>query len=153
MKKIIISFLFIAISVWGAAYKVGESIQPLTLKDQFGKNHPLKEMPHTLIMVYEKGTAATVNEYLAAQDKGYLSGHNASFIADISGMPTFISNAFAIPKMQKYPHIVLLIDDEELGLKFPGKEEKITVIKFKGNVVESIDYVGSADELKKAIEQ
>lgn len=153
MKKVIISFLFIAISVWGAAYQVGESIQPLTLKDQFGKIHPLKEMPHTLIMVYEKGTAATVNEYLAAQDKGYLSGHNASFIADISGMPTFISNAFAIPKMQKYPHTVLLIDEEELGLKFPGQEEKITVMKIKGNVIQSIDYISTADDLKKVIEQ
>lgn len=153
MKKIIISFLLIAVSLWGAAYKVGESIQPLNLKDQFGKIHSLKEMPKTLIMVYEKGTAATVNEYLAAQDKGYLSGHNTSFIADISGMPTFISNAFAIPKMQKYPHTVLLIDDEELGLKFPGQDEKITVMKIKGNVLQSIDYVSTADELKKAIEQ
>lgn len=153
MKKIIISFLLIVISVWGAAYKVGQSIQPLTLKDQFGKIHALKEMPHTLIMVYEKGTAARVNEYLAAQDKGYLRGHNASFIADISGMPTFISTAFAIPKMQKYPYTVLLIDDEELGLKFPGQEEKITVMKIKGNLIQSIDYVSTADELKKAIEQ
>ena len=34
-----------------------------------------------------------------------------------------------------------------------GKEEKITIMKFKGNTVESIDYVGTADELKKAIEQ
>jgi hypothetical protein len=26
-------------------------------------------------------------------------------------------------------------------------------MKFKGNLLESIDYVGTADELKKAIEQ
>lgn len=151
MKKIIF-LLVIAVSVWGAAYNVGQSIQPLNLKDQFGKIHSLKEMPHTLIMVYEKGTSATVNEYLSLQDKGYLNAHNTAFIADISGMPSFITTAFAIPKMQKYPHIVLLIDDEEFGLKFPGQEEKITVIKLKGNVIQFIDYISTADELKKAIE-
>jgi len=152
VKKIIV-LLLLVVSVWGAAYKVGQSVQPLNLKDQFGKMHSLKEMPKTLLLAYEKGTGATVNEYLAAQDKGYLNAHNAIFVADISGMPTFISNTFAIPKMQKYPHIVLLIDDEELGLKFPGQEEKITVMKLKGNVVQRIDYVSTADELKQAIEQ
>ncbi len=153
MKKVIISFLFIAVSMWGASYKVGQSVPPLELKDQFAKQHTLAMMPHTLIMAFEKGTGTTVNEYLAAQDKGYLDGYNAVFVADISGMPSFITQAFAIPKMQKYPHIVLLIDDEEFGLKFPGKEEKITIMKFKGNFLESIDYVSTADELKKAIEQ
>ncbi|MDD2950784.1 MAG: hypothetical protein PHU29_08350 [Sulfuricurvum sp.] len=153
MKKIIVVLLLIAVSLWGAPYKEGQSVPPLELKDQFGTKHILKVMPHTLIMVFEKGTSSTVNDYLAAQDKGYLNAHNAAFVADISGMPSFITKAFAIPKMQKYPHIVLLIDDEEFGLKFPGKEEKITIMKFKGNTVESIDYVGTADELKKAIEQ
>lgn len=153
MKKIIVSLLLIAVSIWGAPYKVGQSILPLDLKDQFGKKHTLKVMPHTLIMAFEKGTGATVNGYLATQDKGYLNAHNTVFVADISGMPSFITNTFAIPKMQKYPHIVLLIDDEEFGLKFPGQEEKITIMKFKGNFLQSIDYVSTTDELKKAIEQ
>lgn len=152
MKKIIV-LLLLTVSIWGAAYKVGQSVQPLELKDQFAKKHTMKVMPHTLIMAFEKGTGATVNEYLAAQDKGYLNAHNAAFVADISGMPSFITNTFAIPKMQKYPHTVLLIDDEEFGLKFPGQEEKITVMKFKGNFLQSIDYVSTADELKRAVEQ
>jgi hypothetical protein len=152
MKKIIV-FLLMAISLWAAPYKVGQSVSPLDLKDQFGKKHILKVMPHTLIMAFEKGTGATVNEYLAAQDKGYLGEHNAAFVADISGMPSFITSSFAIPKMQKYPHTVLLIYDEEFGLKFPGEEDKITVMKFRGNFLQSINYVSTADELKKAIEQ
>jgi hypothetical protein len=152
MQKVMLLLLMV-LSLWGATYKVGQSVIPLDLKDQFGKKHTLKVMPHTLIMAFEKGTGATVNEYLAAQDKGYLSAHNAVFVADISGMPTFITNTFAIPKMQKYPHTVLLIYDEELGLKFPGVEEKITIMKFRGNFLQSVDYVTTADEIKRAIEQ
>ena len=94
-----------------------------------------------------------VNEYLAAQGKGYLARYNAAFIADISQMPNFITKAFALPKMQKYPHTVLLIQDEELGLKFPAEEEKVTVMTFKGNFLRSVQYVDSAAELKQVIEQ
>ena len=117
------------------------------------KKHTLKVMPKTVIMAFEKGTGATVNEYLAAQGKGYLAKHKAAFVADISLMPKFITESFALPKMRKYPHTVLLIQDEMVGLKFPGEEEKITVMKFRGNFLTQIRYVTTAAELKAAIEE
>jgi len=82
MKKMIFLGL-LALTLLGAPYKMGQSVMPLNLEDQFGKNSPLKVMPKTLIMVFEKGTSATVNEYLITQDKGYLKKHNAVFVADI----------------------------------------------------------------------
>lgn len=152
MKKVIIT-LFMVAGLWGAPYQVGQSVMPLDLSDQFGKKHTLKAMPKTLIMAFEKGTGATVNEYLAAQGKGYLAKHKAAFVADISLMPKFITESFALPKMRKYPHTVLLIQDEEQGLRFPGEEDKITVMKFRGNFLTKIDYITTAAELKAAIEQ
>ena len=71
MKKAILSMMF-AISVWAVPYTVGQSVSPLELEDQHGNHTTLKAMPKTLIMAYEKGTGATVNEYLNTQDKGYL---------------------------------------------------------------------------------
>lgn len=152
MKKVIMALL-VAASVWAAPYKVGQSVMPLDLSDQFGKRVTLKVMPKTLIMAFEKGTGATVNEYLTVQEKGYLAKHKAAFVADISLMPNFITQTFALPKMRKYTHKVLLIQDEEQGLKFPGEEEKITVMKFRGNFLTKIEFVSTAAELKKAIEQ
>ncbi|WP_298692764.1 hypothetical protein [uncultured Sulfuricurvum sp.] len=152
MKKVLIALL-VGLSVWAAPYKVGQSVAPLDLSDQFGKRYSMKAMPKTLIMAFEKGTGATVNEYLAAQGKGYLDKNKAAFVADISQMPNFITEAFALPKMRKYPHTVLLIRDEEQGLRFPAEEDKITVMKFRGNFLQSVDYITTADELKKAIEQ
>ena len=57
-----------------------------------------------------------------------------------------------MPKMRKYPHTVLLIRDEEQGLRFPGEEGKITVMKFRGNFLREIEYITTAAELKQAIE-
>lgn len=152
MKKVIV-LLMIAVSVWAAPYKVGQSVMPLDLNDQFGKRITLKVMPKTLIMAFEKGTGATVNEYLTVQEKGYLVKNKAAFVADISQMPKFITESFALPKMRKYTHTVLLIQDEEQGLNFPAQEEKITVMKFRGNFLTKIEYISTAAELKKAIEQ
>ena len=152
MKKVIIS-LMVALSVWGAPYKVGQSVMPLDLSDQFGKRYTLKAMPKTLIMAFEKGTGATVNEYLTVQEKGYLAKNKAAFVADISQMPKFITESFALPKMRKYTHTVLLIQDEEQGLNFPYQEDKITVMKFRGNFLTKVEFIESTEQLKKAIEQ
>lgn len=152
MKKIAL-FLLMVLSLMAAPYKVGQSVMPLDLNDQFGKRYTLKAMPKTLIMAFEKGTGTTVNEYLTVQEKGYLAKNKAAFVADISQMPKFITESFALPKMRKYNHTVLLIQDEEQGLNFPYQEDKITVMKFRGNFLTKIDFISTPEELKKAIEQ
>jgi len=152
MKKVVIG-LVVAMSVWGASYSVGQSLSSLDLPDQFGKHHSIKAMPTLLIIAFEKGTAATVNDCLGKEKSDYLSSHKALYIADISKMPSFIAKVFALPKMEKYPYTVLLIQDEEQGAKFPAKEEKITLIHLEGNTIKKIDYLSSANELKQAIEK
>ncbi|MBV5320064.1 MAG: hypothetical protein JZU62_00095 [Sulfuricurvum sp.] len=152
MKRVIV-LLLVTMSLWAAPYKVGQSVMPLDLNDQFGKRYTLKMMPKTLIMAFEKGTGATVNEYLTVQEKGYLAKNKAAFVADISQMPKFITESFALPKMRKYTHTVLLIQDEEQGLNFPYQEDKITVMKFRGNFLTKVEFISTPTELKKAIEQ
>lgn len=152
MKKLLLSVMCAGILL-AAPYKTGQTVAPIEVNDQFGKHHVLKTMPKTLIMAFDKGTGTTVNEYLAAQDKSYLDKHGAAFIADISQMPRFVTEMFALPKMRKYPHTVLLIEDEEQGMKYPYQEDKITIMTFNGNVLGGIDFVTTAAELKKAIEK
>ena len=152
MKKIVACAL-LAVSLMAAPYKIGQSVSPLVLSDQHGKKLTMKVMPKTLIMAFEKDTGATVNEFLLASGKEYLKKNNAGFVADISQMPNFITETFALPKMRKYPHTVLLIRDEEQGLRFPIQEDKITVMKFRGNFLTRVEFVETAEQLKEAIEK
>lgn len=151
MKKVLL-FLLITLSMWAASYNVGQTVPPLNFPDQFGKITVFKEMPQTFIFTREKGTSAIVNDFLKTQDGAYLQKYNAVYVADISGMPNFITEVFALPKMRKYPYSVLLIRDES-QVKFPGEEGKVTVMKLKGNMVTSISYVSIPEQLKAAIEQ
>jgi hypothetical protein len=152
MKKVLL-LLVISLSVWAASYKVGQTVPTLDFSDQFGKRVVLKEMPQTVILAYEKGTSAVVNDFLKTQDGTYLQKYDAVYVADISGMPSFVTEVFALPKMRKFAYSVLLIRDEEQGHKFPSEEGKVTVMKSKGNMVTSITYVTTSEQLKAAIEQ
>lgn len=59
-----IAMLLLAASVWAAGYSVGDTVKPFELNDQFGKHHHLGAMPKTMVIAFEKGSAATVDEYL-----------------------------------------------------------------------------------------
>lgn len=152
MKQALL-FLMIALSVWAIPYKVGQTVPALDLSDQFEKKEVLNEMPQTLIFTCEKGASATVNDFLKTQDGAYLQKYNTVYVADISGMPSFITEVFALPKMRKFAYSVLLIRDEQQGLKFPREEGKVTVMKLKGDLLTSIAYVSTSEQLKAAIEQ
>lgn len=151
IKKLLIALL-IATGAVAAPFRIGETLDPLSLEDQFGKKHPMKTMPKTLVLAFEKSAGMMANEYLASQEPGYLARHNAALIADISQMPKFVADSFALPKIRKYAHPVLLIRDEELGLRFPAEEDKLTVFRFEGNTLVSIRYVTTTAELKEVLE-
>ncbi len=151
MKKSIL-LLCITLHLWATPYNIRDLVSPFDLKDQFGKIHHIDKMPQTLIIAFEKGTGSVVNEYLATQNRKYLEQHNAVFVVDTSTIPNFIIQYFGIPKLQKYSYSVLLSNDGAFTRYFLSQKGKITIIKFKENTINSISFVSSPDELKKAIE-
>lgn len=59
-------------------------------------------------------------------------------------MPSIITKLFALPKMRKYDHEILLIYDEE-DKRFISKEEKSTLYTLKDGVIKSIDFITKDD--------
>jgi len=139
MKKIIV-FLIGTIVAFGSEYKIGDSISPMKLVDQFGVIHSLDRTPKTIIIAFEKEPSSKVHKFLASKPKEFLKSNDVAYIAEISQMPAFVSKMFAIPAMRKYNHHVLLIKDELVGERFPAKEDKITIIKTKNGKIDSIEF-------------
>lgn len=146
MKKIII-LIAISIIAFGSEYKVGDSISPMKLVDQFGVLHSLDKTPNTIIMTFEKEPTSKVHKFLANKPKDYLISNNATFVAEISQMPAFVTKMFAIPAMRKYNHPVLLINDENVGERFPAQDDKITIIKSENGKIKSISFVSDISSL------
>lgn len=152
MKKIFLILLSTVI-MWANEYQIGQTINTIILNDQFGTTHNIDKMPRTIIMTFEKESSDVLNEYLSKLPEGYLEKNNAVFVADISGMPAFVSKSFALPKMREYKYKVLLITDENEGAMYPYQEGQITIIKIENNRIKSINFTDKLSQLNKMIEK
>lgn len=114
-----------------APYQVGDVFAAFTVRDQHDVPFtaaPGENLRH-LIVSYTMGTGKDVNRHLERKGAGYLEKHDAAFLADIHGMPG-VGRVFALPKMRRYPHRILLGDDAHLLDRHPRAENRITMFSF-----------------------
>ena len=146
MKKIILVLLLVT-SLFSSEIKKDEKLRVFALPDQFGVYHTVDRHTKTYIVSFEKNTEKNVNTFLASKPKDYLQKHDAVFIANISKMPAIITKYFAMPKLKKYKHRILLINNEKDD-RFRAKEEKITVYELENSVVKKIYFIDNAKEIE-----
>ena len=132
-------FVLCAVAAGAAEiYKVGDTLEPFAVKDAKGGDFDYAAGKLSFLIVsYEMQPAKTVNGYLEKKPSDYLETHRAAFLADIHGMPG-IGRFFALPKMKKYPHRILLADSDTLLARHPTKAGCVTVFSFndKGLITE-----------------
>jgi len=129
-----ISFAF------AAPYAAGSKVEPFTAKDQHGEEFTLKAADTKFLLAsHDMETGKKANAALNAKGKDYLGGKKAVYVANIHGMPG-IGRMFAMPKMRKYAHRIVLGDDEALIAKFPEEKGKVTVLKLNGGKVTAVSY-------------
>ncbi len=124
-------------------------------KFQTPTSHEIKIPKETnlVIIASEKDTGALVNEYLKTKDIYYLQKNHAIYIANLHAMPSIIRKIFAIPKLQKYKHLIYLQYDEEFQNNTPNKEEKITLLRFENGKISDISFITTEAQLQAAIEK
>lgn len=111
-------------------YKVGDTLEPFEVKD--AKEGAFAYAPGALaylVVSYEMSPGKAVNGYLEKKPADYLETHRAAFMANIHGMPA-IGRFFALPKLRKYPHRILLADSETLLARHPIQDGRVTVFSF-----------------------
>lgn len=129
------AFIFILLSLLAAvglhadAVKVGQRFPALTdMQDQHEQAYPWPADLRHVIVAYTMGSGKLANGYFADQKNAasFLPEHDALFIANVYGMPA-VGRFFAMPKMKKYPHRIMLADAESLLDDFPQQEGRVTV--------------------------
>lgn len=123
-----------------APYAVGSKVAPFTAKDQHDQAFTFKPASTGFLLVsHDMDTGKAANAVLTALGKDYLGGKKAVYLANIHGMPG-IGRTFALPKMRKYAHQIILGDDAALIANFPEQKGKVTVLALSGGKVRSISY-------------
>lgn len=153
-SRLLLLFFTLLMNVVAAEpYKLGEVLAPFTSKDQHEKDYSYTPGSVRLLVVsYEMGVGKDTNVWLAKQPADFLAQQKAVFLADIHPMPG-VGRVFALPKMRKYPHRIILGDDEKLMERHPKKKGHLTVFSLdeKGTIT-GIRHVDPEKEPAKAFE-
>ena len=134
----------------GAA-RIGDSLI-LEMKDQHDKSVAINEQTNLILFAAGKSTSALMSKVLEDLPPTTLADKKAIYVADVSGMPGFITKMVAIPKMQKRPYTIAILKDEAQSKRFPQKDDAITVIKLKSGKVTEINFVTKQEEIVKALQ-
>lgn len=137
--------LLAVIPAAAAPYEKGSRMEVFSAKDQHGAEYEFKPAAVKYLLVsHDMDTGKQANAVLTNLGKDYLSNKKAVYLANIHGMPN-VGRMFAIPKMKKYAHRIILGDDDKLIAKFPMQAGKVTVIGISGGKVTSVSYWDPAD--------
>ena len=153
MKNIILLFLLSATYVWSEPLQVGEELSLLQYETQRDEKVTIPTGTRTLVFTSEMEASKIAHEVFEVGGEDYLNQNFTIFISDIHRMPFLISKFVALPKMRKYKYTMHLIKEDTAGSIFPREKGKLTIITLDNLKVTSIQFVGSADELKKQIEK
>jgi len=147
--------ILLALLVWSSlsaqGLQIGSELSSLHKYRYMNQHEKLELIPNyisTIVVSFEKDNSAMINEFLQSKESDYLKKRNAIFIADISKMPSMVTKFFALPKMKKYKHTIYLHNTDEFAKYVPAKEDKATIIKFKGQTVTEISYISTVKELQ-----
>ena len=125
-----------------AEMQPGDTIPAFEVVDQHEAAFTLGEGVHYLLVSFDMPTGKAANRFLAEKGAAYLPDHDAVYLSNIHGMP-WIGRKFALPKMRKYPHRILLADEPEADMlaEFPQKDGQVTVFELApGRTVQSVSF-------------
>jgi hypothetical protein len=126
-RSLVVTLLLTA-TAWAAEpLQPGEALPVFSLKDQHEQPFTFAPGPRVVVVSFAMTSGKQANAFFARQPADFLAQKQALFIANIYGMPA-IGRFFALPKMKKYPHRILLGDDEHLLDRFPQQPGKLTVL-------------------------
>jgi hypothetical protein len=122
--------LIIASSGLRAELEAGNNLPAISVKDQHEVAYTLETGIQYLMVSFDMSTGKAANKFLEKKGADFLPDNKAVFLSNIHGMP-WIGRKFALPKMRKYPHRILLADEPEEAIlaEFPQKEDRVTVFQ------------------------
>ncbi len=111
----------------GAMLEPGMAFPVLkNMQDQHEQAYEMPAATQHVAVAYTMSVGKSANKYFASKGASYLPRSAAVFIANIDGMPA-VGRFFAMPKMRKYPHRIMLADAEGLLDDFPQEDGRVTV--------------------------
>jgi hypothetical protein len=142
-----ICVLLLSTASWGAEQVgPGDRMPLLAGKDQHGAAFEMSSAVKVVLISFDMATGKQANGYLADQGAGFLDRHGAVYVANVHGMPG-IGRFFALRKMRRYPHRIVLSEQEQALDPFPRSDGSVTVVRLGADDrIAAVDFWNPAQE-------
>ncbi len=139
--RFLATFLLIAAALAAQPYRPGDRFAAFSTKDQHDRAFTYEGGAKRVIVAFEMGSGKAANAFFEQQPADFLTRHETTFLSNIYGMPG-IARAFAMPKMRKYPHRILIADGKDFLARYPTQEDQLTVLTLDAaGVITDIRFV------------
>jgi hypothetical protein len=129
----------------------GMPMPEIRLTDQHDVEMTIGPGVRYVVFTRDMDAGNLVKEALAENGGSILESAHAVYVADISGMPAFVTKVFAVPAMRKRGYRIVLDRDGKATTDVPSEEGKITVLDVGNGTVGQIQYVASAEGLRSLL--
>lgn len=126
-QLLLISLFLACVSTRAEPLAVGDAVPAIVANDQHGAAFEFTNGVRFLLVATEMGCSKAANQKLAAAGAGFLEQHHAAYLVDIHTLPA-VARVFALPKLRKYPHRIVLVDTADTLAAFPAQPGRVTVL-------------------------
>lgn len=129
----------------------GDLVPPLALHDQNDAPVVIDQSIALLLLTRDMDGGALVKEALAGRAADVLKNAGAVYLSDVSGMPSFVLGAFALPALRKRAYAVALDTEGKVTAALPHQPGKATVLRLESGRVSSVSFVSTSAEVAAAL--
>ena len=145
-QLLLISLFLPCVSTRAEPLAVDDAVPAIVANDQHGAAFQFTNGVRFLLVVTEMDCSKAANQKLAAAGAGFLEQHHAAYLVDIHTMPA-VARVFALPKLRKYPHRIVLVDTADALAAFPAQPGRVTVLALTpAKRIQKISYWNPARE-------
>lgn len=135
-----------------APLAVGDTLPQLQFDNQHGKAEAFPGTDTRVVLFsIEKAPSDEINAYLSDIGVEAMRKQGIVFLADISGMPGFVTQSFALPKMRKRPYSILLASKADQAAFMPHQKDAVTVLTVHQGKITHMAFVQNAAGIKAAV--
>lgn len=113
---------------FGDLLKPGDAFPSFEATDQHDKVYPMSSDTKYVAVTFAMGSGKKANKFFSEKGAEFLPQKKAVFLSNIYGMPG-VARMFALPKMQRYPHRIMLADEKGLLDDFPEEKGQVTIFQ------------------------
>mgnify|MGYP000014678185 CR=1 FL=1 len=131
--------------------EVGTKVTLKGIENQYGE--PFKNQDSMQALMFVEGMSAkeVLQSALDRVDTSCLGEGKLVYLADISGMPSLISNMVAVPKMRTYDYPIWLDREGDISATLPSEEDHVSLLSINKQVVTAASFYANSDTLSQEL--